>query len=156
MDVHVDQVSGKLAKPKRSDLERKVGATISTYFDAAFLAKDYPGPDFDGAFATFTKGAAKNAERDRALLTNAELAKSTQSVTATKKNAALSVLSPNDSAVGVTARIRLVFLADRGDRGTTRVTTFGRLFLSHKKSGGWEIFGFDVSRSTAPVEGGKK
>lgn len=156
MQVRVAQVSGKLAKSKRSDLERKVGEAISAYFDAAFLSGDYPGADFDEAFDAFTNGAAKKAVRDRELLTHAKLAKSTESVTAKKKLVSLSVLSPNDSAVGVTAHIRLVYLADRGKAGATRVTTSGRLLLSHRKSGGWEIFGYDLARSTAPGAGGNR
>ncbi|HZJ06642.1 MAG TPA: hypothetical protein VFD59_14370 [Nocardioidaceae bacterium] len=40
MDVQVTRVSGRLAKPRRSGVERAVGRTISAYSDAAFVAGD--------------------------------------------------------------------------------------------------------------------
>jgi len=153
MAVRVTQVAGSLAKSQRSNLERKVGATISSYFDAAFLSGKYPRTDFSGAFASFTRGAARKAQRDRGLLTNAALGRSTESVTAKQKRVSLSVLAPKRSAAGVTALIRLVYVADQAEAGSTKVTISGRLLLTRKQSSGWVIFGYDVARSAVPRSG---
>lgn len=152
MDVRVTRVSGTLANPRRAVLVRAVGRTISAYFDAAFLAGDYPRTDFDDAFSSFSKGAAERAERDRDLLTTGDLGGSTDSVTPQRKEVSLSVLAANGAASGVTAHIRLVFVADRGAR-PWRVTTSGRLLLT-RNSGRWEIFGYDVTRSAVPRDRG--
>jgi hypothetical protein len=152
--VRVTRVSGRLKKSARASLERNVGRTIGAYFDAAHLEGSYPRADFGDAFGSFSRGAAERARRDRGLLTNAALGRSTQAVAAKEKKAWLSVLAPNRVAAGVTARIRLVYLVDRGDARDQRVTISGRLMLTRKKSGGWQIFGYDVARSARPAEKG--
>jgi hypothetical protein len=153
--VRVTRVAGKLAKSDQKSLEQNVGKAISGYFEAAFLGGDYPRSDFRDAFATFTNGAARKATRDRLLLTNAALGATTESVTPKKAVAYLAVLAPYKVAAGVTARIQLVYIANRGDRPAKRVELTGRLLLTRKKSGGWQIFGYDVARSaTAATNGG--
>jgi hypothetical protein len=148
LSVTIGSVSGRLAKPDRVRLTRAVGTTISGYFDAAYLAGD--DVDLDKAFRSFTRGAQGRARADRDLLTNLDLAKTTDQVTATQKQAQLSVLAPRGTAAGVTARVRLVYVAHRGDKGRTRVTTTGRLLLT-RTSAGWRIFGYDLARSHVPV-----
>lgn len=150
LKVRVTRVAGKLKKARQGSLERKIGRTISAYFDAAYLGGEYPRTDFDNAFATFSEGAAQQARGDRGLLTNADLGKSTAGVAPKHASAWLSVLAPNKVAAGVTARIRLVFVAD-SDEADTRVTISGRLLLTRKKSGRWHIFGYDVARSAVPA-----
>ena len=151
MQVRVTRVSGTLRKAPQGSLERKVGRAISSYFDAAYLGGEYPRSDFDNAFATFSEGAARQARGDRGLLTNADLGKSLAGVTAKRKDARLSVLAPKNVAAGVTARIRLVFVADSEEAQDTRVTISGRLLLTRMKSGRWHIFGYDVARSAVPA-----
>lgn len=151
MQVQVTRVSGTLRKARQGVVKRRVGRAISSYFDAAYLGGEYPRSDFDKAFSTFSDGAARRARGDRGLLTNANIGKSLAGVTAKRKDARLSVLAPKNVAAGVTARIRLVFLADSEEAQDTRVTISGRLLLTRMKSGRWHIFGYDVARSAVPV-----
>lgn len=154
MSVRVTRVSGKLNKPDRASLERNIGRKIGGYWNAAYLGGKYPRNDFGDAFPTFSKGAAQKARHDRGFLTNASLGGSTESVAPKVKQARLSVLVPNKAVAGVTARIRLVFVADRGEAPAQRVTISGRLLLTRKDPGGWQIFGYDVRRSVRPAEKG--
>lgn len=147
LNVRVTRVAGTLKPADRTSLEHNVGLVVQRYFDGAFLGGSYPRSSFDAAFAGFTPGAAQRARGDRDLLTNADLGPTTESVTAKEQDAYLSVLAPNKVAAGVTARVRLVLVADRGDKPDQRVTLTGRLLLTRKKSGGWQIFGYDVARS---------
>jgi hypothetical protein len=146
----VTRVSGKLPERSRPALEANVGKAISAYVDGAFLAGDYPRSDFGAAYRTFTSGAAGDARRDADLLTNRELGPSTESVRATRRTAYLSVLAPYKVAAGVTAKVDLVFVVDRGDETAQRVRLAGRLLLTRNKSNGWSIFGYDLHRSETP------
>ncbi len=149
--VRVTRVSGHLAPKDRAVLEHKVGRVVSAYFDDAFLAGPYPRSDFADAFDTFSSGAARLARRDKALLTNSSLGPTTEAVVARRQTAYLSVLAPHKIAAGVTALVNLRYLAERGDRPDKEVTVKGRLILTRKKSGGWQVFGYDLSRSASPV-----
>jgi hypothetical protein len=60
------------------------------------------------------------------------------------------VLAPHKVAAGVTAKVDLVFLVDRGDQAAQRVRLAGRLLLTRNKSNGWSIFGYDLHRSETP------
>jgi len=150
LKVVVTRVSGKLPEKSRPALEANVGKAISAYVDGAFLAGDYPRSDFGEAFGAFTSGAAGDARRDADLLTNRELGPSTESVRATRRTAYLSVLAPYKVAAGVTAKVDLVFVVDRGDETAQRVRLAGRLLLTRNKSNGWSIFGYDLHRSETP------
>lgn len=150
LKVVVTRVSGKLPEKSRPALEANVGKAISAYVDGAFLAGDYPRSDFGDAFGAFTSGAAGDARRDADLLTNRELGPSTESVRATRRTAYLSVLAPYKVAAGVTAKVDLVFVVDRGDDTAQRVRLAGRLLLTRNKSNGWSIFGYDLHRSQTP------
>lgn len=150
LKVVVTRVSGKLPEKSRPALEANVGKAITAYVDGAFLAGDYPRSDFGDAFGAFTSGAAGDARRDVGLLTNRELGPSTESVRATRRTAYLSVLAPYKVAAGVTAKVDLVFLVDRGDETAQRVRLAGRLLLTRNKSNGWSIFGYDLHRSETP------
>lgn len=145
MRVKVTQVAGKLSKGSRKPLERNIGRTIDRYFDAAHLG----GPA--DPFGTFSRGAVRQARGDRELLTAAGLVSTGDTVAPRQKRVRLSVLAPNRVAAGVTARIRLVYLVDRAEKVDQRVTATGRLLLTRRNSGGWQIFGYDVSRSVRPV-----
>ena len=150
LKVVVTRVSGKLPEKSRPALEANVGKAISAYVDGAFLAGEYPRSDFGDAFGAFTSGAAGDARRDADLLTNRELGPSTESVRATRRTPYLSVLAPYKVAAGVTAKVDLVFVVDRGDDTAQRVRLAGRLLLTRNKSNGWSIFGYDLHRSQTP------
>lgn len=149
--VRVTRVSGKLRPKAQEVLADNIEKVVTGYFADAFLGGDYPRSDFDGAFATFTRGAAEQAQRNRDLLTNRELGPTTVQVIPKRQTAYLSVLAPHKVAAGVTARVHLDFIAERGDKPDKRVKVKGRLILTRQKSGGWQIFGFDLSRSVRTV-----
>ncbi len=151
--VRVTRVAGTLGARDREVLAARVGAVVTGYFQDAFLGGSYPRRSFRDAFATFSPEVRRQAVRARGLLTNQRLGATTTSVVARRQNAALSVLAPNEVAAGVTARVHLEYLAERGERGDRTVTVAGRLLLTRKPSGGWMIFGYDLSRSVR-AEGG--
>lgn len=155
MEVEVAQVAGgRLKREQRKRLETQVSATLSKYFDQAFLAGEYPRDDFASALDTFSRGAASRAASDRALLTNARIGKTTEAVVPRTKQARLDVLVPNRFVAGLTARVRLVFVQESTDGADQKVTVAGRLLMSRKKSGSWQIFGYDVTRSSVPAAKG--
>ncbi len=147
LKVRVTRVNGELSEKLRTQLEANVAKTIGEYVDAAFTGGSYPRSDFGNAFRSFTPGAARTAKGDISLLTNAALGKKTEWVSARRQTAYLSVLAPYRVAAGVTARIDLVFQVARPGKPTQRVGLTGRLLLTHGKDG-WEIFGYDVARSS--------
>lgn len=158
LDIEVVRVLGsRLKRPHVELIERQVGRAVSAYFNQAFLDGDYPRRNFSAAFGSFSRGAAQEARRDRRLLTNASVGGVVESVTPRQKVARLDVLVPNKIAAGVTARVRLVFLQERARGADQKVTLSGRLLLTRKKSGGWQIFGYDVARSAVPAaQGGNR
>lgn len=155
LKVVVTRVQGRLPMRSRPALEDNVGKAVSAYVDAAFLSGDYPRSDFGDSFSSFTQGAATDARRDEDLLTNRELGATTDSVRATRRTAYLSVLAPYRVAAGVTAKVDLVFIVDRGEQPDMRLRVAGRLLLTRNAAGGggsgWSIFGYDLHRSATPT-----
>ncbi|HET6652099.1 MAG TPA: hypothetical protein VFH10_05615 [Nocardioides sp.] len=149
--VRVTRVSGKLKEKDREVLADNVEKVVTAYFDDAFVGGDYPRDSFGDAFATFSAGAAQQADGDRDLLTNRVLGPTTETVEVRRRTAYLSVLAPYKVAAGVTARVHLRFVADRGDKPAKRVDVRGRLMLTRKSSGGWQIFGYDLSKNARTV-----
>jgi hypothetical protein len=145
--VAVTRVSGKLSAHDRTVLAANVGRVIGGYLDAAFLRGPYPRSDFSDSFGAFTRGAARTARRDQALLTNRGLGPSTASVRAVRRTAYLSVLAPFEVAAGVTANVALDLVVRRSSGPPQRVRMSGRLLLTRDDRGGWSIFGYDLSRS---------
>jgi hypothetical protein len=156
LKVVVTRVSGKLGSRARKNLEANVGRTISRYVDGAFLGGHYPRSGFSEAFSAFVPGVRQQARHDSWLLTNADVGPTTQSVSPEEQAAYLSVLAPYKVAAGVTARLRVRFVADRGDKPGREVTVTGRLMLTRKKKGGWAIFGYHLSRSVRTVGEGSR
>jgi hypothetical protein len=150
LKIRVTRVAGKLSKKQRESLERSAGSAIRRYFDAAWLGESRRS-SVAKAFSSFSKGAAQKASADRNLMTNAGLGTSIESIATKEKVAYLSVLAPNKVAAGVTARFRLRFVAEKADTSEQKVTVAGRLLLTRKRSGGWQIFGYDVRKSVVPT-----
>jgi len=149
--VRVTRVSGKLEDGDRDVLADTVEEVVTAYFDDAFVGGEYPRTSYGDAFDTFSAGAARQAASDRDLLTNRLLGPTTESVEVRRRSAYLSVLAPYKVAAGVTARVHLQFLADRGDQPAKLVSVTGRLMLTRKESGGWEIFGYDLTQAAHTV-----
>lgn len=155
MKVRVARVVGEdLPKQRRRRLEEQVGRVVAGYFDAAYLGGEYPRTDFTGALAAFSDGAVQRAASDRNLLTNAGIGARTDRVVPRAKQARLDVLVPRRVVAGLTARVRLVFLQEQARGPVRKVTVQGRLLLNRKKSGPWQIFGYDLSRSSVPSRAG--
>ena len=157
MQVEVAKVvGGKLRREQRRNLSRQVSGVVSAYFDAAFLGGEYPRRNFSDALDTFSRGAAQRALPDRPILTNAAVGDVTEAVVPRVKRVHLDVLVPRRVVVGLTARFRLVFLQERLRGADRRVTVSGRLLLHRKKSGSWQIFGYDAARSSVPAAKGAR
>ncbi len=155
MNVTVGKVAGgKLKRQQEQQIETQVSKVLSRYFDAAFLAGEYPRKDFPGAFAGFSPGAAQRAAADRVLLTNAAIGTTTEAIVPRSKQARLDLLIPKRTVAALTARVRLLFVQERADGADQLVTVEGRLMMDRKKSGAWQIFGYDVTRSAVPVAKG--
>lgn len=154
LEVEVAAVAGgKLRGEKRARLKRRVTRLLETYVDAAFLG-DYPRTDFDGAFAVFTRGAARQARGDRDLLTNHAVGDDLARVVPRRQTARLYVLRPYRRPVGLTARIRLVLDEQHSDGALRRATVRGRLVMKSNSPGSWKVFAYDVSRSSRPIDEG--
>jgi hypothetical protein len=151
MRVKVTHVAGRLSAPRRRALAASVGRTIRAYVDAAFLSGPHPRRGGSDLRSAFTVGAARDARRDQALLTDRSLEATTVSVHATRRTAYLSVLAPRQVVAGVTAAVDLVVVVDRGSAPAQRVQLAGRLLLTRDPHGRWRIFGYDVRRSQTPV-----
>ena len=151
--VRVTHVAGRLPDRNRRALATRVRRTVSGYLDDAFVSGPYPRTDFDDSFAAFTRGAAKRARADAGLLTNRPFGSTTRSVRATRRTASLSVLAAGARAVGVTARIDVGLVGDRGDRPARRSRLTGRLMLTPQGARQWKIFGYDLARSDTPAGG---
>lgn len=144
--VRVTRVAGWMRPKDREVLADNVGKVVSAYFDDAFLGGDQPRTRFDDGFATFTPDAARSARRQQRLTTNAALGPTAESVLPRRQRAFVSVLSPKGVATGVTAKVDLVYLVRRAAAADRLVTVRGRLLLTRAPSGGWKIFGYDLTR----------
>lgn len=153
LEVRVTRVSGRLSSHARRALEANLKPVLSRYLDTAYLGGGYPRSDFSKAYASFTPAVRSQARRDGWLLTNRSLGPTTTAVTPRKQAAYLSVLAPYKVAAGVTARLDLSYVADRGDRPAKAVAVKGRLMLT-RRGNSWAIFAYDLSRSVQTVRAG--
>jgi hypothetical protein len=144
--VRVTRVAGRMRPKDRDVLADNVGKVVTAYFEDAFLGGDQPRTRFDDGFATFTRDAARSARRQQRLTTNAALGPDAEAVVARRQRAFLSVLAPKGVATGVTARVDLAYLVQRSEGADRLVTVRGRLLLTRAPSGGWKIFGYDLTR----------
>ena len=142
--ARVGQVAGRLPKREQKRLTDRVTQTTQRWFNAAYIAGEYPRKNFSNAFPGFTRAARAEATRDRTLMSNAGVGQRITDVTPTRSRIWIDVLSPSKLAVGVTARFELRFRT-RGDYAKN-VVVRGRLLMTRGKSG-WQIFGYDVSKA---------
>ena len=144
--VRVTRVAGRMRPQDRDVLADNVGKVVTAYFEDAYLGGDQPRSRFDDGFSTFTRDAARSARRQQRLTTNAALGPTAEAVVARRQRAFLSVLAPKGVATGVTARVDLAYLVQRTEGADRLVTVRGRLLLTRAPSGGWKIFGYDLTR----------
>lgn len=143
-------VGGRLKEPGRRRIEQPAGKVVEAYLEAAYLGGEYPRRRFRDAFAYFTPGAAVQARRDRALLTNAGAGAATEAVVTRANSARLDVLLYKDRVVGLTARLFVEFVQERIDAPDVRVRVRGRLMLQ-RAGRSYRIFGYDINRSTRQI-----
>ena len=139
----VGKVIGKLGAQQKAKLKEDMSAVLDAFFENAYLG-EFPRTEFDAAYASFTGGARADAERDTALLSNAEIADQIEQATGTKRRVALDVLAVKGKAQGVTARFTLDFDTTGELERSERVK--GYLLLSNEGDD-WQVFGYDVLRS---------
>lgn len=142
----IARVDGRLAQDARERLRDRVTAAVDAWIDAAY-GGDYPRDDFSTAFDSFTDGAKARALTDESLMSNARIGLRVDDVFPVERRVRLDVLGVAGTAVGVTARVRVV-LELTGDLTRTDVVT-GSLFLSFDKDHrdpGWHVFGYDMYR----------
>lgn len=137
------QVTGRVGAQEQTRTVTKVTAVVDGWFDAAYVAGDYPREDFTDAFPGFTAGAAEQAQRDARLMTNADLGSRIDSVRAVGRRVVVDLLGVRGVAEAATARVRLAFVTD--GEVQRRVTVTGRLRLVREK-GEWRVFAYDVAR----------
>lgn len=143
-DVRVGTVSGRLTAAARAKAVRDVGGVALQWFNDAYLVGDYPRAGVGQAFATFTPGARRTAAHDAAMLSNEAIGKRIDAVSATTRKVRLDLLAAHRRVVGATARVQLVFTT-QGDLKRT-VTILGDLFLTPGAHGGWQVFGYKITR----------
>jgi hypothetical protein len=142
--ANVGRIAGRLPKKEQRRLTDRVTETAQRWFNAAYIAGEYPRKNFSNAFPGFTRPARAEASRDRDLMSNAGVGDRITDVTATRSRIWVDVLAPRKRAVGVTARFELRFRTE-GDYARN-VVVRGRLFMTHREAG-WRIFGYDVSKA---------
>lgn len=140
----IKTTSGRLPKKMQRQVTKAATSVIDGWWDAAYLATG------DEPFATFTKGAARLAEKQADVMTAEPYG---DGITAIRRTVRLDVLAVRHRPVGVTAQVRFVFRTS-GDQ-PQRVTVTGDVELA-RFGGAWQIFGFEIIAPARPVgkEGG--
>lgn len=141
------KITGKLDAAAEAELTAQVGAIVDGWFQAAYLAGEFPrtAPYTAADFPGFTAGAAELAAKDD-FLSNRAIAGQIDGVTPVSASAALDVLAVRGRAQGVTAKVDLVFETTGAVAGTERVR--GHLDLAPQK-GEWKVFGYEIKRTSA-------
>ena len=139
----VGRIIGRLSGDRRKAVRRQVTEVIDRWWEAAYLEGDRPSAGVSKAFPGFTAGARKRAMFDRELMTNTDI--DAASITPLMRKVRLDLLAVGKRARSVTARfdLRARVSATSGRNGRLQVR--GRLFLT-RRSRGWQVFGYDVSK----------
>ncbi|MBB6629186.1 hypothetical protein H5V45_17800 [Nocardioides sp. KIGAM211] len=135
-------LTGKLGRKDRARFTKAVTRVVDDWIDAAYLDGDYPRGDFRASFPHFTTGARAEALRERDLMTNQDVGRRIDGVTATRRVLHIDALVVRHRPVGATARF-VLRLRTTGDL-ERRIEVAGRLFLTQHH--GWRIFGYDVHK----------
>ncbi|MBA2956629.1 hypothetical protein GON03_01175 [Nocardioides sp. MAH-18] len=143
-DLGFGAVEGRLPRARRDALASEVQAVVDEWVDAAYLG-DYPRTDFSAAWAHFTPGARRQAERDAALMSNSDIGAKIDGVEAETRRVRLDVLAVRQRPMGVTAHVVLRFATAGSMAQEMRVAA--RLYLTEGDQG-WQVFGYDVTKGT--------
>jgi hypothetical protein len=143
----IGSVTGRLSPQDRRHVVAEAGEVVDRWFDAAYVGGSYPRRDFDDAFPLFTVGARDQARGDQALMSNQDIGRRIDAVTATRRNVRVDVLAARGRAVGMTARFVLDFATS--GKLERELEVRGRLLLTHTDAG-WKVFGYDVTKGAEP------
>lgn len=141
----IGEVTGRLTGLHRARLTTRVSDIVDAWIDAAYLG-DYPRTDFADAFSGFSEGAATDARADGALMSNTALGSDLDEVVALQRRLTIDALASGGRAVGVTARVVLTMRLGGEVNRKERVAC--SLFMTYR-GGGWQVFGYDVTRGRA-------
>ena len=143
---------GGVQSARTRHVVRQAGGAVTGWMNGGYVGVAYPaeGQDsFDGAFATFTPGAAREAEGQDGLTINTELAADLVDTVPTRRRVSMAVYAPHGRAVGATASVQLVLLGLRTDGNRVETAVTGDLYLTRPAGQPWRVFGYDLQRSTA-------
>ncbi|HRK47422.1 MAG TPA: hypothetical protein PK324_17450, partial [Nocardioides sp.] len=141
--VTLQHVGNRLDAVHRERVKDRVAEVVDPFFDGAYLG-EFPRSDYTGAFATFTEGAAADAQGDLDIMSNAAIADQIDSAEATKRRVIVNVFAVQGHPKGATAHFYLDFDTTGDLESSMRVR--GELYLA-KVKGQWKIFGYDVDEA---------
>jgi hypothetical protein len=141
--VSFGTITGRLPARSRDRVKTQVRDVVDRWAHAAYLGGAYPRRDFTRAWPGFTAGARDEARRDRALMSNQDIARRIDGVRPRRSRVRLDVLAVHQRPVGITARVLLAFRTT--GRLARRVTVRGDLYLTYTRRG-WQVFGYDISK----------
>lgn len=145
-DARLGKVRGRLGPAKADAVLAAVSEAVEAWVAGAY-GGDYPRTDFATAFAGFTPDARRLAQRRPEVMSNAAVGGDLDAVEVTERRIRVDVLGVDGRAAGATARVRIGLRLSGGSGGAERdESVSGRLLLTPVKGGGWQVFGFDVSR----------
>jgi len=154
--TRIAHLQGTLAPAARKRVTARVGAAVDAWFEAAYVGGDYPraATTFTKAFPGFTGGAVAVARKRLGIMSNAGIATRIDAVKPVTRLVALDVIAAKGRAVGVTARVKLVFRTS--GKLVSRQAVRGQLDLTPFK-GKWRVFAFDVTKNQTSdkTSGGK-
>lgn len=136
----IGRIVGRLPGTRRKVVRKQVTEVVDRWWEAAYLSGPVSKSDLSHAFPGFTPGARQRATFDRDLMSNVDLGSA--SIASLMRKVRLDLLAVNKRVRSVTARFDLRL---RPSDRTRRLQVRGRLFLT-RKSGGWRVFGYDVSK----------
>lgn len=137
------KVYGRLPQARRKPVRRQVTRIVEGWWEAAFLGGTYPRKTFRAAFPGFSRGAVAQARRDKLLMSNQDIGPRIESVTPVFGSVKVDALAVGRHARAATARFKLRFRVTGIKKRV--VVVQGRLFLS-RRSGPWQVFGYDVRK----------
>lgn len=156
VQVQVKNVWGRwpgLGSKQTDQLAKRAGSAVIRWMGKAFVGLDYPtdsdsrgGAEVAAAFATFTSGAARQAQRQLDLTTNLPAGRELVDVVATRRLVRLIAYAPRGIAVGATASVQLVLVGAAENGRQTETAVSGELYLT-RVGAGWRVFGYDLHRS---------
>ena len=136
-------VTGRLPRAVRQRVADRVRRVVEGWTAAAYLDGRYPRRRLEHPFPGFTHGAKEEAQHDRWLMSNQDIARRIDGVVPRRRGIVLDVLAVREHAVGVTARVYLRFRTTGHIRRDVRVQ--GRLYLTPTRDG-WKVFGYDMTK----------